>query len=680
MTVKQKNYSLIATCLITCLIVFVFFMPTLGYPWRHFDENIIFQETILPIPKSFAEIFDFITLFGVNQHFVASNPFYSDISNLRNNPLNCIQLLFVYYLFQKSAFAYHFLSLSLHILNSFLLFNILNTIILSNPQQNKITKYLFPTLLTLLWALHPVNIESVVFATNWTALFCYMLCFLVFYYMTSKSLTKYKVFLSSILYLIAAFTCEHSATLPLILFFYIFSIHQNSNKETSLKDSLSYSSKKTYPLFFVILIIVFYRFSSSVEHISSIKITLERIFWLSPQIFTHFIKLVLFPVNLSIDQTALVQLGKSLFAPYAIFCLIFTTIFLFISITAALNTKKTLGFICFICLVPFFIALLPYLHVISPIYNLASERYLYFPLFFLAIGLLHFFLYLTKARTNHFAVIMLCIILCTFSTRAYLRTFDWKDGLTLVESAVNVAPNSLFKGLRQEMAATYIKSFPTNLTIDSANQYSKEALSSLEKAIKEFSKQNQDNTPEIIKFYGLDPKTQLAKTKFLIAFTKYDLNNDPHEAYEIFSPYIKELRKIDSQILSFYYKVLFSLNKIDEAEDLLHTALKQNKISPTLFVALSDFSEYKYNDLSLTKKYLKKSFSYFPYDSATLFGLKRLYKQQNNAELYAHYSYLFGLRTHDQASLKDAAYVYGRLKKIDKVKKITKHVKNKIAI
>jgi len=680
----------ILVCFINCFIVFIFYAHTLGYSWKYFDDNIIFQELVLPIPKSFSEIFEYITLFGLNNHFEASNPFYSSIANLRSDPFNFFIMLFVLCLFQKNIFFYHLLSLCLHIFNTCLLFLILDSIYFNfikkdSAISNKL-RFTLTSSLTLFWALNPLNVESVLFTTNWTALLTYFFCLLIFHLMISWDFTNYRLSKLSIvfvLFLLSLFTCEYSITLPIIIFSYLFakSIYFNN---TSIKAAVKTSLEKILPLLSAIIPFLFYflfsqtrsnLISPSIDHF---QLFLERIFWLSPQIFFHFIKLILFPCHLSIDQPTFVNLSRGLFEPYSILCSIFMYALLLLAFILLFNLRRTSAYLYFISFVPFFAALLPFLHIISPLYNLASERYLYLPLFFLILGLANtIFFLLTQFSKDKFykysLIILLLIGTFIYSYRAHLRTLDWKDSFTLLQSTVNNAPNNLFKGLRQEMTSASMKTLSEVPLNQEASYYSKEALISLRKALLKFKKQiglYEYKSPLILKFYGLDPKTLLAKTAFLIAFTNYDLNNDPEKAYKIFSPYVNYLIPLDSEILNFYYKILFQTKRIDEAEVLLLQNLKQNKISPVLYLALSDLSEYKYNDLKQTEKYLLLSNKYFPYESATLFGLRRLYRKLNNAEKFAFYSYLYGLRIHDSAALKDAAYIYTRLGHKNTAKKI----------
>ena len=115
-------------CLLTGLIVFLFFSHTLNYPWKYFDEQIIYNETIWPVPQSLSELLNYLKYFGINSHFEASNPFYSSVSNIRNDPFSTLITLIVFSLFQKNPFFYHLLSILLHVLNSCLLFLTLNKI------------------------------------------------------------------------------------------------------------------------------------------------------------------------------------------------------------------------------------------------------------------------------------------------------------------------------------------------------------------------------------------------------------------------------------------------------------------------------------------------------------------------------------------------------------------------
>ena len=669
----------------TCLIIFVFFLHTLNYPWRFFDEDIIFNETMLPIPANFQEIFEIIKSFGLNNHFEASNPFYSNISNIRGTPIDVLFCLFVFWLCKKSAYAYHLFSLLFHLLNSCLFFLILNKISIKTMISHKAPNYfrLFSvSTLTLIWALHPVNIESVLFATNFGAPVTYFFCLSFLFYFICTDERKTLPIIHSIiiffLYLFSIFLNEYTVTLPFIILFYL-SISTLYNKGETLKNSFSAALKKTTPLFLALFAYMIYFFSTSAirtNHEESLLTTIERIFWLSPQIFFHFLKLVFFPAKLSIDQSALVEFPNYIFHPYAVFCCLFTYLLVISSFASIFLTKRVLCYLG-ILFIPFFLSLAPFLQLISPVYNLASERYLYFPLLLLILGIAYSlfsstFNHLSKTRISIIAI-FLVIALCTFSARAFTRTLDWKDSVSLLTSAIETAPNNLYKGLRKHTLATSIIVNSSNAQPEETFKYNNEAFNLLEKATEDFKIQEakyQKKLPEVIKFYGLDPETLEAKTKFLLAYIKFDTTGDFKTAFDVFSPYIDKISPPDTYISDFYYKILFNTKHINDAENLLLQLLNKKRISPFLFVALSDLYEYKYNDLNSTNKFLHESFKLFPYDPLTLFGLKRYYQKLNDLENFAFFSYLLGLRTHDLINHQQAASVYISLNKKDKAKNI----------
>ena len=118
---------------------------------------------------------------------------------------------------------------------------------------------------------------------------------------------------------------EYIIALPAILF--IYSVCENL-KSNNIKASIKHSIQETLPYLIGFLIYsVYFLFSSykfsQASLFNPIILFFERMLWLSPQIFFHYIKLAFFPKVLSIDQTSFVLFGKSLFNPYSIFCLFF---------------------------------------------------------------------------------------------------------------------------------------------------------------------------------------------------------------------------------------------------------------------------------------------------------------------------------------------------------------------
>lgn len=674
----------IVFCVIVGLILFAFFLHTLNYEWKHFDEQIIYSETVLPIAGSFDQIFEYISNLGLFNYFEASNPFYSTVSNLRCDPINTFITLFIFYLFNKNAFAYHLFSLSLHVINSCLLFLILNEVSKKYFNENEKTRVMKPiliTFLTLLWSLHPINVESILFTCNWSSVLTYFLCTLLLFLFVktfqSKS-TLINSLMLFVLFLIPLFNSEYAITLPIILFFYTFiSLRQDNSLFVSFMNSI----KKNIPFLFGLGIFLVFFFITPIKinliNNSSLELTLQRIFWFTPQVFFHYIKLIFLPIHLSIDQTMMVNFSKTLIEPYALFCIAFFYLLLSSLIISLFFLKKNPFYFFFVSLFSFLVSLLPFLHIISPIYCVLSERYLYFPLMMLIFGGSHVIFYFASKNITIQKIIItgLLIVLPFMGVKTYIRTLDWQNSISLFSSSLKEAPNDLFKGLRTEFIGTLLTFEVSDQKLkEKGREYLKNGLNILETSIKKSEKKESgdgDRIPKIIKFYGLDPHTLQAKSAYLLAFTKFGLFRDPKGAYESLSPFIKDLNLQDTQILDLYLTLLFTSNRLDEAEDILNEVSKV-KLNPTILIAQATLERHKYNNYLNAEKYLKEAFKYFPYDPQTLSNLKSLYLSLNKKEEYAYFSYLHGLRTHSESSLNDALAAYKESNNPGMTKKVLK--------
>lgn len=626
-------------CLTITTIVFLFFVHTLNYSWKYFDEQMIYNETLLPVPSSIIEAFNYILNFGLYNFFEASNPLYSSITNLRCNPINSLISLFAYALFQKNSFYYHLASLILHIFNTCILFFILNDIYEKSNQLEKKNKYklLLISSLTLIWALHPTIIEPITFITNWIGILSYSF-FLLTLFLFIKEASQIVLFCT---FLASIFICEYSVTLPLILFFYSFAM----NKSNSLLEKINFALRTTLPLFLglLIYIISFLSQPTKTNFISyPLDITLERIFWLSPQIFFHFLKLIFLPIHLTIDQTGNVLFGKTLFDPYAVFCilLMYLTIAFLAYVLFNSNRNQNRNFI--ILLSSFLLSLLPFLQIISPTYCLASERYLYLPLFFLVIGAAHFIFNLKKRKAT---LIVLILLLLTYGTRSYIRTFDWKDSITLFSSAYKENSNPLLKAIRLQFVGTLLVSPDNPIEIRSHGiDHINGSINILKNYFNKLRNEKNTASPKILKVYGLDSKAQEAKAAYLLAFEKYGLEMDLKNSYETLKPFIDDKSVNDPSVISFYANLLSLLSKTKEEKILLEES-SQKIMSPLTLVPLANIYIDEKN-FAKSEKSLKLLYRYFPYNIQVLETMKRFYYEKGDQKSFKYFSELLNFRIH----------------------------------
>ena len=677
---KLKPHFLTAIfCILSVSFVLLFYHHTLFYPVKAFDEITPFKELHMPVCYSISEIFELISLLGLNHHFEASNTLYSNIISIRSNPVGDFLVLLTQLICRKNPFKYHLYSLILHLLNTALIFLLINKISIDFNKANNISAFArlgIVSLFSILWATHPVNIESVLLLTNYNSILCNTISIIILYiYINHINKNQKMSFIQSLLlsavYLIALFSAEYLFMLPIIIFSYFLAINLYHNHNAQIIKTIKLIS----PLLFGVFIFVILFLSSKTKinlTTRTLTIALERIFWISPQIFFHFLKLFLFPVKLSVDQTFFVKLDKELFGFYSIFCVLFLFLFLFVSFKSLLSANKKLP-VLFITLFLFFLALFPFLHIISPIYNLASERYLYFASFMFVFGISHWIFYLFNKYKDNKKIIMpmlcLLVLLATiYSTRAGIRTLDWQDSFTLYYSAIKTSDNYLEKAFRYKLLLKQEKVFSRFPNEVVEKKYQILGIKNLKKALiilQDERKQYQTTIPEVIKYYGLDPDTLYAKAGYLLAHSDYILYDNPKSALKIIKKYVKDLSLLDSTSLAFYGSLYFFDKNLDEAEKLYRYAYKKFPYSIRVVFPFCQLLYVKYGDLTEVEKYILKSFEYYPYDSFTLLFLTKIYKLKGDLEKFAFFSYAYGLRHHSIEFLKTAYNVYSSLNKID---------------
>ena len=523
----------------------------------------------------------------------------------------------------------------------------------------------FTSAMTLLWALHPGNIESVLLLTNANIVLSYTFSFTVLYFYINKLAKGNEGSILSfpsnvvlfLLFLGALFTAEFHFMLPVVILSYSLAYGNNLLK----------SLKITSPLFIAaILFVLFFSISNTginLKSQGSFQLIIERILWLAPQIYFHFFKLVLFPLKLSIDQPLLVNLGKSLFDPYSLFCILFLLVILALSLISLLRSKKAFPFI-YVIFIPMIISLSPFSQIFAPLYNMASERYLYLPTFLFIFGIAHFIFYITsKMNTKRVYILLLAVGLITsiYSVRAFIRTLDWKDSFSLYYSAIEVTDNPLNKAFRYKGLTPQDKilvRFPEHY-VDP--KYLKLAYENLELALKSLETDKtkyQHKIPQIIKFYGLDPESLISKTGYYLSQTDFTLNKDYKRALDIITPYTTDLTRFDSAALSFYGALLFYNQLPDKAESILRKALQITPYSTKIIFPLCDLIQINNKNSSEIEKLMLKAVYYFPYDTYTLYRLTKFYRQKSNLKAFAYYSYIYGLRHHSIQDLISAERVY----------------------
>ena len=680
MWVKNSRKVILLTC--TLLTVFLIYSFSLNRDWIYFDEKVMyFEEGLFPLPANLNEMFEIISTFAFSHNFDSQNPMVSNIVNIRSTPFGAILNIVVYFIFQKNAFLYHFLGVFLHLLSTALVFFIFYRLLaFQNLTTNEASS--FSAIFALIWALHPVNIEGVELATNWPGLLTYVFCFGFFLYnlrkLTSLNYTSTipELILIPFLSLLLLLTCEYFYTFSFIIFFTSFAF--SYKRFNSIYKSLTNSLQVTLPYFIGILLYLVYsiiRFYPGKEniatHYQAAGFSFEGLFWLAPQIFVHFFKLFFFPKVLSLYQANLIKLEYSYFSPIVILSLLMFVLFLltpyFVIVKIKLKNEKSFVFFLFYALL---FSLFPFLHVVSPTYCLIAERYCYFPLFITVFIIL---IYLSKEillKHKKATYLTLSILLLILSARTMVRLNEWKDSLSLYNSALKSTNNSFCKGIYYSIIGNY---FGSENKPQEMNKYfslsAKEFNSVLDKLKEESIKYT--NQPKILKVYGLDPVSLRITAAFKISSMRlFYVKEDPYEILRFYEPFlVGNLDFAGNQQINLYAKLLLKTKRIEEAIRVLEFGKLKYPYSLAIISTLSNIY-LKLKDITNAKRILREGFYYYPNYKLLYPRLIELCQLKNDFLLQAKYEYLIGLLTHSLDWYQNSAKIYLSLNKLSEAKKI----------
>ena len=669
----KENIGTFLSVFICIVIVFLTYFKSLDRHWIFYDERVIYEELYAPIPSSFGEIIEVINSFGLTNNISSSNYLYSSNTVNRSNLFGIPLLLIMGFFFKKNVVLYHSLNLFLHLLNTIMVFFILKKSFLSNKFLS-----LFTTpILALIWALHPVQVESILLSTNIGATLSYFMFFVLFYDFISnrkKNNSIIRILILPICFLLPMFLNEYIIALPGILFSYSFI---ENYKENSFVKTFKLSCKECFPYILGTLIYLVYFLFSTYKFIqpasyNQLILFTERIFWLAPQIFFHCLKLIFVPIYLSIDQSQLIHLGNSVFDIYPISCFLLMFLWIFTPITLFLIRRHF--YTTTLLTLLFFISLIPFIQILSPTYALAAERYLYTPTFILIFGIVKilndlFSIQNTKSFIS--IIIIFTLILFLLGDRTCLRIKDWNNNYTLLKSTIKSSNDLIYTG---ERTATLGNLLLKENKKSEAEKYFSKSRKDFYKAIDVLKEKRKEkaNQPLIFKAYGLDYDSQILKAAYFICLNNFLQNKiNPEINLSFLKVYIKNLENLDARTLELYANLLVKNNNLIEAKRIFELAYRKFPTSPFILVSLIRFEKDIENDLPNAKKYLNEALTLYPYSLDILYEALSYYQAENNLQEYAKYSYLYGLRTHLPFFYREALVGFLNIGDLTLAKKIT---------
>lgn len=332
-----------------------------------------------------------------------------------------------YKLWGLKSFGYHLTNLIFHTLNSFFVFFIINKL-----SKNNYLSFLS----AVIFAVHPVHVESVSWISGRTDVLAATFFFISFYcYILFSRPSKYKkkyYRLSLFSYFFAVFSKEMVLTLPLILILYDYIYY--SNKLNALLKRIKFY----IPFFTINLLYVVLRFFIFNIEISSAYQTNTI-----NNLITFFIKGLPYYFYILITPFSQNHYKIINYAPLNIFTgFIAITIFIFIFyLFIKIKSNLIKFFYAF-----FFISILPLINIIrisSPVDQVfpVAERFVYIPSLSFSLFIPFFVFYYGK-KFLKLANIIIIIVILLYSVKTVYQNNVWKDNKSFFLKTLKKSPYS----------------------------------------------------------------------------------------------------------------------------------------------------------------------------------------------------------------------------------------------
>ncbi len=329
---------------------------------------------------------------------------------------------------KSNPFGFHLVQVIFHILNSLLLFLILQKLF---RKGNKVTSLWIATITSAIFAVHPVFVEAVSYIASVHYVMLTFFNLLAIYMMLKlkKVGLKQLIIISSLIFSGLLFNESSIVAVPILISYIL--IWKDSNWEKWLA-----SLSLTTALYFFIRLVVT---KTPIRHPEFSQISeanlFTRLITIPKELFSY-LKILVFPKDLAISQHFIVTSPKSpdFFIPLTILVIAFSVL-----IFAAIKLKSKLiifGLIWFI----FGFGLISN---IFPLDMTIAERWIYFPSIGLFIVLSALLAHLPETRKLKMVIlIVLAIFLSALSVRTIIRNSNWYDGYSLYSHDINISKNS----------------------------------------------------------------------------------------------------------------------------------------------------------------------------------------------------------------------------------------------
>jgi len=489
------------------------------------------------------------------------------------HPIVTLSYAIEYFFCKTNPYLYHVDNILLHILNTLILFFIIN----------KISKNFFVSyIVAMLFAIHPVHVEAVAWVTarKDTLYSFFFLLSILFYIETYDSKhTKKLLFLSLVCFLLSCLSKPMAITLPFVLILIDF-----------YNDKLKLINVKKYIPFFIISAVfvylaIFAHYSPEEKAVATLFVRVVNFFDAHLNCLFYFYKLFV-PINLSCLYPQFYNHCSAvpsvvLYSATILYLLIFVAIF-------SLKTNKKIFFGLFF----FLITLLPSSGIMPTGVAPVADRYIYIPsigIFFIFAEFLYY-IYKKNKISKYIVGCFFIFLLIILFVLTYQRSLVWSSNEALMTQAINYAPEtadhayllrgSIYKNENKlnEAEKDLLKSY----SINKRNAYAIFHLGHL--------KQKQNKNKEAEKYYSFIPESSVNYVGVINNLAiMYDTDKQTDKAIKLMTGILNSNKFV---IPDYFYNTLALLylknNDFDMANKYLDYAIKLNNSNYIYYIQKMD--------------------------------------------------------------------------------------------
>lgn len=363
---------------------------------------------------------------SINIPYLLGENIFNDASFYR--PLPALYNAVIYSLVQYEPFAYHFIQLILHCLNACLIYLLFKKFL-----SNKIS-----FILTLIFLIHPINVESVAYISAANNVLFSLFGMLALLISTKAKIQRVDLFLVCMLSLLSLLTRETGmAFLFLIVVFqYMF-----VRKRTVVFLGIEMVALTLYFLLRFGYAGIFYTKEMTIYPIPMTELSLLQRLENIPSILFYYFSHIFYPVNFAVGQHWIVtsKTINNFYLPLLIESIIFS-ILIVLAILIYKSRRELFRIYIFFFL--WFLSGMVFILQIVPLELTVADHWIYFPL----IGLLgivgvcidftvkklrsrNFFI--RKRTTDYYTTVIAVLILIVLTYQTIIRNSNFKDEITL---------------------------------------------------------------------------------------------------------------------------------------------------------------------------------------------------------------------------------------------------------